>query len=137
MNDYKNKISKIQEQFWVLNSINPGNTAYHITSLFRINGKLNIIALNNAINLIISRHEILRTYFDDSSLNQITVSDLRINIQTETIFEKLDEKIKKRFKLYILSSSIDNDDKLRALENKNVVDYIEKPLTEEKVFSML
>jgi len=52
-------------------------------------------------------------------------------------FEKLDEKIKKRFKIYMLSSSIDNDDKLRALENKNVVDYIEKPLTEEKVFSLL
>jgi len=52
-------------------------------------------------------------------------------------FEKLDEKIKKRFKIYMLSSSIDNDDKLKALENKNVVDYIEKPLTEEKVFSLL
>ena len=52
-------------------------------------------------------------------------------------FEKLDEKIKKRFKIYMLSSSIDNDDKLRAAENKNVVDYIEKPLTEAKVFSLL
>ena len=52
-------------------------------------------------------------------------------------FEKLDEKIKKRFKIYMLSSSIDNNDKLRAVENKNVVDYIEKPLTEEKVFSLL
>ena len=52
-------------------------------------------------------------------------------------FEKLDEKIKKRFKIYMLFSSIDNDDKLRAVENKNVVDYIEKPLTEEKVFSLL
>lgn len=52
-------------------------------------------------------------------------------------FEKLDEKIKKRFKIYMLSSSIDNNDKLRAVENKNVVGYIEKPLTEEKVFSLL
>jgi CheY-like chemotaxis protein len=52
-------------------------------------------------------------------------------------FDKLDEKIKKNFKIYILSSSIDNDDKLRAVENKNVVAYIEKPLTEEKVSSLL
>ena len=52
-------------------------------------------------------------------------------------FEKLDEKIKKCFKIYMLSSSIDNNDKLRAVENKNVVGYIEKPLTEEKVFSLL
>jgi len=52
-------------------------------------------------------------------------------------FEKLGEKIKKHFKIYMLSSSIDNNDKLRAVENKNVVDYIEKPLTEQKVFSLL
>ena len=53
------------------------------------------------------------------------------------MLEKLDEKIKKHFKIYMLSSSIDNNDKLRAIENKNVVDYIEKPLTERKVFSLL
>ena len=52
-------------------------------------------------------------------------------------FDKLGEKIKKRFKIYMLSSSIDNNDKLRAAENKNVADYIEKPLTEEKVSSLL
>jgi CheY-like chemotaxis protein len=52
-------------------------------------------------------------------------------------FEKLDDKIKNSFKIYMLSSSVDNDDKLRALENKNVVDYIEKPLTEEKVSSLI
>jgi CheY-like chemotaxis protein len=52
-------------------------------------------------------------------------------------FDKLDEKIKNRFKIYMLSSSIDINDKQRAMENKNVVDYIEKPLTKEKVFSLL
>jgi len=52
-------------------------------------------------------------------------------------FEKLDEKIKKQIKIYILSSSIDVNDKHRARENKNVVDYIEKPLSEKTVLSML
>jgi CheY-like chemotaxis protein len=52
-------------------------------------------------------------------------------------FDKLDENIKNRFKIYMLSSSIDNNDKQRAMDNKNVVDYIEKPLTKEKVFSLL
>ena len=52
-------------------------------------------------------------------------------------FEKLDDKIKKQIKIYILSSSIDVNDKQRASENKNVVDYIEKPLSEKKVFAML
>ncbi len=52
-------------------------------------------------------------------------------------FDKLNEKTKSRFKIYMLSSSIDNNDKQRAIENKNVVGYIEKPLTKEKVFSLL
>ena len=52
-------------------------------------------------------------------------------------FEKLDDKIKKQIKIYILSSSIDANDKQRASENKNVVDYIEKPLSEKRVYAML
>ena len=52
-------------------------------------------------------------------------------------FEKLDDKIKRQIKIYILSSSIDVNDKHRAKENKNVVDYIEKPLSEKKVLSMI
>jgi len=52
-------------------------------------------------------------------------------------FEKLDEKIKRQIKIYILSSSIDTNDKHRARENKNVVDYIEKPLSGKTVSSML
>lgn len=52
-------------------------------------------------------------------------------------FDKLDDNIRKRFKIYMLSSSIDNNDKLRAAENKNVEGYIEKPLTGEKVASLL
>ena len=52
-------------------------------------------------------------------------------------FEKLDDKIKKQTKIYILSSSIDVNDKHRAGENKNVMDYIEKPLSEKTVLSML
>jgi len=52
-------------------------------------------------------------------------------------FEKLDDKIKEQFKVYLLSSSIDVNDKHRARENKNVMDYIEKPLSEKTVLSML
>ena len=52
-------------------------------------------------------------------------------------FDTLDENIKNSFKVFMLSSSIDNNDKQRAVENKNVVDYIEKPLTKEKVSSLL
>ena len=80
---------------------------------------------------------------DDDSNNRMNILLLDINLPIWSgwdfadHFEKLDEKIKKNFKIYMLSSSIDNNDKLRAIENRNVVDYIEKPLTERKVFTLL
>lgn len=80
---------------------------------------------------------------DNESNNSMNILLLDINMPIWSgwdfvdHFEKLDKKIKHCFKIYMLSSSIDNNDKLRAVENKNVVDYIEKPLTEEKVFSLL
>jgi CheY-like chemotaxis protein len=52
-------------------------------------------------------------------------------------FKELDESIKKQFKIYILSSSVDPRDKKRAEENENVVDYIVKPITKEIVLSIL
>jgi response regulator RpfG family c-di-GMP phosphodiesterase len=48
-------------------------------------------------------------------------------------FEKFDEKIKDCLKIYILSSSVDPRDIERASANKNVFDYIVKPLTSEIV----
>ena len=46
-------------------------------------------------------------------------------------FEKFEEKIRNRLKIYILSSSVDPRDIERASSNKNVFDYIVKPLTSE------
>ncbi|MEO8087976.1 MAG: hypothetical protein ABI763_14220 [Bacteroidota bacterium] len=44
-------------------------------------------------------------------------------------FDNLTEKIKNKIIIYMLSSSIDPSDKQKALENKNVVRYLEKPLS--------
>jgi CheY-like chemotaxis protein len=46
-------------------------------------------------------------------------------------FETFDESIKRKFNIYLVSSSIDQRDKERAKENPIVADYIEKPLTAE------
>ena len=48
-------------------------------------------------------------------------------------FESLDESIKKKVKIYILSSSVDKRDMERAQANKNVVYYLIKPLTKETI----
>jgi response regulator RpfG family c-di-GMP phosphodiesterase len=52
-------------------------------------------------------------------------------------FETLEENTKKQLRIFMLSSSIDPKDIERAKENKNIIDYIVKPLTKEHVFSIL
>ena len=96
-----------------------------------------IVAFTNPLKAF----EYISTYNESNNCMNILLLDINMPIWSgwdfADHFEKLEEKIKKSFKIYMLSSSIDNNDKLRALENKNVVAFIEKPLTEEKVFSML
>ena len=73
-------------------------------------------------------------YHDD-----IGILFLDINMPTMTgwefleLFDKLDEKIKDRIKIYILSSSVDKRDMERAQANKYVVYYLIKPLTKETI----
>lgn len=48
-------------------------------------------------------------------------------------FEKFDEAIKRQIKIYMLSSSVDDRDRERAEMNKNVAEFINKPLTRSNV----
>jgi len=52
-------------------------------------------------------------------------------------FNELDETKKNQLKIYIHTSSINEKDKLRAHNDKNVIDYIIKPLTEEMVRNLI
>jgi two-component SAPR family response regulator len=48
-------------------------------------------------------------------------------------FDKLDESITRKVKIYVLSSSIDKDDMVRAQSNPHVEYYLIKPLTRESI----
>jgi CheY-like chemotaxis protein len=68
---------------------------------------------------------------------------LDINMPTLLGWEVLDEiknfpeEVKSRFKIFMLTSSLNPDDKQRAISNPLLWGYIEKPLTEERVKSLL
>jgi len=49
------------------------------------------------------------------------------------LFEIQDDKLKKRVKIHILSSSVNKSDMSRAQSNKNVEYYLIKPLTKESI----
>ncbi|MEH2068927.1 MAG: amino acid adenylation domain-containing protein [Nostoc sp.] len=56
-------LSFAQEQLWLLNQLEPDNPFYNEQVSLKLHGRLNIVALEQSFNKIISRHEVLRTNF--------------------------------------------------------------------------
>lgn len=54
-------LSFTQQRLWFLEKLIPNRSIYHINGGIRLQGCLNVIALEQSLNEIISRHEILRT----------------------------------------------------------------------------
>ncbi|MBN3960039.1 condensation domain-containing protein [Nostoc sp. NMS8] len=58
------QVSFAQQRFWLLNQLEPNSCAYNeYVAFLRIKGLLNIVALEQSLNEIRRRHEVLRTTF--------------------------------------------------------------------------
>lgn len=55
-----------QERLWVLDRLTPGRATYNIPYALRIDGSLNVGALERSLNAVVLRHEVLRTTFPDT-----------------------------------------------------------------------
>ena len=78
-------LSFVQKRLWIMSQWNPENAGYNIPVALTINGELDILLLNKAVNVIIARHEILRTVFPDhEGLAQQKVLD-GLEFKLETI----------------------------------------------------
>lgn len=80
-------LSFAQQRLWFLEQLMPGNTAYTIYGAFRLKGVLDLVALEQSINKIISRHEALRTVFTtvDEQPVQIILPELRVLLAPDTL----------------------------------------------------
>jgi amino acid adenylation domain-containing protein len=56
-------LSFAQERLWFLHQFEPQSTAYNTPLAYRLAGPLDVTALQQAVNEIVRRHEILRTTF--------------------------------------------------------------------------
>ncbi|BAU16013.1 amino acid adenylation domain-containing protein (plasmid) [Leptolyngbya sp. NIES-3755] len=56
-------LSFAQERLWFLEQLQPGDFAYNMPIALRLNGSLNVAILEQSLNTIVQRHEILRTTF--------------------------------------------------------------------------
>ena len=52
-----------QELLWLLDRATPGLTAYNMTIARRLTGPLDVNALRSALDVLVARHEALRTRF--------------------------------------------------------------------------
>jgi amino acid adenylation domain-containing protein len=52
-----------QQRLWFIQQLDPANLAYNIRSAVRFSGPLDLAALEQSLNALIARHEILRTTF--------------------------------------------------------------------------
>ncbi len=71
-----------QQRLWFLDRLAPGNPFYNVSTALRLTGSLNSIALEQAFNEIVRRHEILRTTFGliEGELSQIIASELTLSL---------------------------------------------------------
>lgn len=53
-----------QERMWIVERLAPGSAAYNVPIALRLRGALDHAALRAALSLVVERHEVLRTVFD-------------------------------------------------------------------------
>jgi natural product biosynthesis luciferase-like monooxygenase protein/amino acid adenylation domain-containing protein len=56
-------LSFAQQRLWFISQLDPNNRAYNVRGGIRLQGELNVRALEQSLNEIIRRHEVLRTRF--------------------------------------------------------------------------
>lgn len=71
-------LSFSQQRLWFLNQLEPGNPLYNIPGAVRLIGLLNVAALEQSLNEIIKRHEVLRTTL-------VTVEEQAVQVISSTL----------------------------------------------------
>ncbi len=54
-------LSFAQDRLWLIDQLDPGQSTYNSPRAFRIRGALDVDALRRALQMIVARHEVLRT----------------------------------------------------------------------------
>jgi amino acid adenylation domain-containing protein len=81
-------LSFAQQRLWFIDQLEPGNALYNIPGGVRLEGSLNVEALEGAINEVVRRHEVLRT---------------RIEVEEGEPFQVIDEWEPRRLEVENLS----------------------------------
>lgn len=74
-----------QQRLWLLEQYEPETGAYNIPAAWRLNGHLDIVALEGSLQDLVQRHEVLRTTFavEEGSVVQRVAEDLHIALDVQ------------------------------------------------------
>jgi len=64
-----------QQQMWFLDQLTPGTATYNIPDAMQVSGPLDVEALEKALQVIVGRHEVLRTHLASVDGNPVPVVD--------------------------------------------------------------
>ncbi len=105
-------LSFSQKRLWFLDRLEPGSYLYHINTAVKLSGKLDSEALQRTLNTIISRHEVLRTRFEEENgepfqviedtgitLSESDLSSLAEDSKEDELYRKILTESQKPFEL--------------------------------------
>ena len=75
-------LSHEQQRMWILNHLHENKTTYHVASVYKIIGTVNVRALQQAINYLFSRHDILCCKFTQHQQQINHEIDFSLSIHT-------------------------------------------------------
>ena len=80
-------LSFAQQRLWLLDQLTAGSALYNITMALRLTGALNIPALARSMNMLVQRHETLRSCFRMVAAEPVAilVSSMEIELQVESL----------------------------------------------------
>jgi surfactin family lipopeptide synthetase A len=78
-------LSPAQRRLWFLEQLNPGQVTYNEAEAVRLLGELNVDAMERGLNVIIARHEVLRTTIQVTDNDPVAVVHERWPLQIKKI----------------------------------------------------
>jgi amino acid adenylation domain-containing protein len=120
-------LSYAQESLWLVNQLEPGNNIYNETKAYRLKGKLNKEALEQAVNALVMRHDALRTRFMvvDGQVSQVVEKEMKIKLEEFDLSGYLEEEERE-----------DAVQKLALEEKLRIFDLEKGPLFRSKLFRL-
>src|SRR5690606_11461512 len=101
-------LSFAQQRLWFLDQLEPGSAQYNMPAALRLVGRIDAGALQQCLQQIVRRHEVLRTTFDtvDGKPVQVIAPDLTLELPLIDLFDLPPEERQTRARALIRDEAV-------------------------------